>query len=246
MLKTLHRYPPETLDSLLDCGLDFAQQDLDGRTPLMCAARTIHLSYIPGLTALLGLSVLLERHVALGFGSTDPRGNNVLHLTAAVRSIGFALEERDGSAVLELLLTHPGVTTATANARYNDGHTPLHVALLCGNVDCASTLLGSPKVRRGDADNRGHTPLHSFLKPINTALIGLNDAHLDGLLWKLLRWRASSRKPAIDIFATDDDGRTALDLAFLLGDRFEGIRRTLECFMHWRGDQRARKRRRGS
>ena len=245
MVKTLHLYPPETLALLLDCGLDFAQRDDDddGDTPLMCAVKY---NFTLGATGLLGLSSLLGRDVALGFRSTDLDGCNVLHLAvAAAYNAGGASEGRDSISVLELLLAHPGVKKATANARDHDGHTPLHTALLGGDFVCASTLLGSPKVFRGSADNWGNTPLHClFMSLINTNIGGRIIPGVDGLLWKLLRWQAG-KKPAIDIFATNDDGLMAMDLAFWLGHSYGGSLYTLEIFMHWREGQRARKRRRG-
>ena len=231
MVETLHLYPPDTLAILLDCGLDFALQEPEGEnTPLMYAAR---FGFMPGGAALLGLSALLGRDVALGFGSINPCGSNVFHLL-------MTGECGDGdaaaNAVLELLLAHPDVDEATANARDVKGRTPLHVALLHGNIDCASTLLRSPKVFRGDADNEGCTPLHYLFEWINNNTeIGRRIAsRVHGLLCKLLRWEAGG-KPVIDVFATSDDGLTAFDLACELRDSFGGSsRRTLECFMHWR------------
>ena len=79
---------------------------------------------------------------------------------------------------------------------------------------------------------------------INTNIGGRIIPGVDGLLWKLLRWQAG-KKPAIDIFATNDDGLMAVDLAFWLRHSCGGSLYTLEIFMHGREGQRARKRRRG-
>ena len=129
---------------------------------------------------------------------------------------------------------------AAANAKDADGRTPLHEAVLHGNFDCACTLLGSPKVLSGDADNNGDTPLHCFLgvanSIINTEIRGQKYTwiapRVDGLLRRLLGWKANETEtPIIDIFAYGDGGLTALDLARELGDRY---RDTIEDFMHWR------------
>ena len=226
MVKTLHRYPPETLDILLDCGLDFALPDMYGDTPSMHAAQTCCMA---GLTALLGLSHLLGRNVALGLGATDLDGRNILHLYAEECEGDDAASQHGYNAALELLLAHPAMDEATANARDIWGHTPLFEALFCGNIDCASTLLESPKVFRGDTDNWGNTPLHCFFKSvIDTVIVG-DGPHVDGLLCKLLRWHLlADGTPIVDVFATNDDGLTASDLARQLGNRCRDIRHTLE------------------
>ena len=140
---------------------------------------------------------------------------------------------------MELLLAHPGVDEAAANAKDAHGRTPLHEALLHGNFDCACTLLGSPKVLSGDADNNGDNPLHCFLgvakSIINTEIRGQKYSwiapRVDGLLRNLLGWKTPNKTPIIDIFAYGDGGLTALDLARELGDRY---RETIEDYMHWR------------
>ena len=51
--------------------------------------------------------------------------------------------------------------------------------------------------------------------------------------WKLLCWKVN-KAPVIDVFAANDLGFTALDLAYQLGDGFEDVQITLECVMHGR------------
>ena len=153
-----------------------------------------------------------------------------MYCTCLQKSEGDDTASQQGyNAALELLLAHPAMDEATANARDIWGHTPLFEALFCGNIDCASTLLESPKVFRGDTDNWGNTPLHCFFKSvIDTVIVG-DGPHVDGLLCKLLRWHLlADGTPIVDVFATNDDGLTASDLARQLGNRCRDIRHTLE------------------
>ena len=238
MVKTLHLYPKEALAAMLDSGLDFALQAHDGYTPLICAALSaLDTGCMSGMTALLGLSALLSRDVALGFGSTTAEYRcNVLHVTAFGRD--KTSSRQHCRAVVELLLAHPDMNTETVNAVDIFGQTPLHMAFHRHAFgDCASAFLSSPMVLRGDADNFGDTPLHRLFR---TALILIGQpnhkcmlGHVKKLLWKLLHWKVD-RVPIIDVFATNDYGDTALDLAKQLGDGFEDIQRTLDCVMHGR------------
>ena len=231
MVETLHLYPPETLAVMLDRGLDFALQDYNGYTPLMCAAE---IGCMSGMTALLGLSALLGRNVALGFGSVtaDYRGN-VLHLIAFGRE--KALPRQQCSSVVKLLLAHPDMDTETANAVDIFGQTPLHMAFHRHAFgDCASAFLSSRMVLRGGADYFGDTPLHRlFVSAYH--LLGLHNSkfmpgHVKKLFWELLLWKANGA-PVIDVFATNQCGYTALDLAYMLGDRFQDIQYSLACVM---------------
>ena len=234
MVSTLHLYPPEALAVMLDGGLDFALQDLEGYTPLMHAA---YIGSVSGMTTLLGLSALLGRDIALGFGCTDTDRRNVLHLTVAHNTTEARLHS---STTVELLLAHPDMDEETANAGDVDNKTPLHLAFPCGNGNCASAFLRSPKVLRGHADIGGNTPLHFlFLYPRYLRVLGVQDQfmpiYVKELLWKLLRWKAANGDdPAIDVFATNEFGYTALDLANKLGDEFLGIQCTLDYVMHGR------------
>ena len=237
MVSTLHLYPPETLATMLDNGLNFAVQDLEGCTPLMHAA---YIGSVSGMTSLLGLSALLGRDVALGFRSTTAyRHRNVLHLAAEHKTTEEArLHYR---TAVELLLAHPDLDEETANAGDIESQTPLHVAFASGNGDCASAFLRSPKVFRGKADDGGNTPLHClFLYPRYLLLLGVWDQqqimpiYVKELLWKLLHWKAANRAPVIDVFATNEFGFTALDLVYKLGDEFLDIQRTLDFVMQGR------------
>ena len=240
LVKTLRQYPREALAVMLDSGLNFALQDHDGYTPLMHAA---DIGCMSGMTALLGLSALLGRDVALGFGSTNAdncgRGN-VLHLMAAGRDTTSARVHRN--AVLELLLAHPDMDDETVNAVDIYGQTPLHMAFHSTAVgDCASIFLRSPKVLRGDSDNFGNTPLHRLLNSA-FSLLGQHDhkftpGYVNRLLWELLHWK-TNEAPVIDIFAKNHYGFTGLDLAFRLCDGSDGFEDSLcilaDCIMHGR------------
>ena len=217
---------------MLDCGLTVALQDYDGYTPLMWAAE---IGRMPGMTALLGLSARLGRDVALGLRSTcaEYRGN-VLHILALGRDKSSARQHR--SAVVELLLAHPDMDTEAVNAVDLFGQTPLHMAFHSHAFgDCAAAFLRSPKVIRGNADNFGNTPVHRLLRSAFLLLGQPNHkcmpGHVKKLLWKLLHWKADGESPVIDIFATNNSGDTALDLAYQLGDGFKDIQDTLFYIM---------------
>ena len=237
LVTTLQFYPPKALAVMLDSSLDFALQDSEGYTPLMHA---VDMGCMPGIAAQLKLSALPGRNVPLGFGSTTvDRHRNVLHLIAFGRDIK-ASTRLQCSAVLERLLAHPDMDEETANAADLFGQTPLHVSFHSqASGDCAPALLRSPKILRGDADNSGDTPLHRLLLSARYfQMLGLQDhqftpAYVKKLMWKLLGWKVN-KAPVIDVFAANDSGLTAMDIACQLGDSFEDIQCTLECVMHGR------------
>ena len=242
MVSTLHLYPPETLATMLDSGMNFALQDHDGYTPLMQAACDGDVS---DMTALLGLSARLGRDVALGFGSVTAEDQyNVLHLVAMHMVETYT--QLHCSMVVELLLDHPDMDDDTANAVDIFGQTPLHVAVRThASVGCASAFLRSPKVFSGAADYFGNTPLHCLIESArcfySAAMLKnhqFRPGYLKELFWKLLCWKAADDgAPVIDVFATNDAGCTVMELVKKLGQDIpccEDMQCTLECVMHGR------------
>jgi len=125
----------EIAEYLLDAGVDPAQVDVEGNSPLFIAALHNNGEVV---------KLFVERGADIG-QRIFATGDSILHIKA-----------KNGDRELVPLLLSLG---ADINAKRKDGFTPLHVAVQAAQKDMAAFLIDNGAVVFS-TDNKGRTPLH--------------------------------------------------------------------------------------
>lgn len=131
----------ETIEVLLDAGIDVNLPDYNGRSPLWCAANSGHASAQTGHTA--AMCTLLDRGADVNFHDGT--------CTVLFEAVGF----REPPEIVKVLLDYG----ANPNTPSVQGSTPLHMAVLSSVSSIVQMLLdyGAAVDMPG---LRGRTPLH--------------------------------------------------------------------------------------
>uniref|UniRef100_A0A0G4GRR6 Uncharacterized protein n=1 Tax=Chromera velia CCMP2878 TaxID=1169474 RepID=A0A0G4GRR6_9ALVE len=182
--------------------------------PLLSHGAKLHARNTAGNTALDLAALLGQREAAtklLDLGAAvndrDDKGMSTLHRTAAALLAaptpgGRRVTDHKDVAALELLISHG----ANVNARCDDGHTVLGLAVRWGSADVAELLLDAGADLHA-TDNEGRTGLH--LAALRTRQ--MNEVGVDHQ--KKLRIAQILVSRGINVHALTNDGMTALALA---------------------------------
>ncbi|KJK89760.1 hypothetical protein H633G_06377 [Metarhizium anisopliae BRIP 53284] len=172
LIYAIEREEKRLIDLLLDAeGVNVAEPDLDGRTPLSYAAEN-------GDVALT--KRLLPRYTDTDIGHIDDDGREAISYAASAGSkevVELLLSQNGVNAnqgdrmnrtplmcaaaagskeVVELLLSQRGVK---ANHKDQEGRTPLSIAAATGSKEVVELLLSQRRVKANQRDRNGQTPL---------------------------------------------------------------------------------------
>ncbi|KAL7957331.1 ankyrin repeat-containing domain protein [Trichoderma compactum] len=184
-------YPPSAapvIQLLLDSGADVEAADHGGFTPLHWAVRR-HLKEPELIAELLNKGAKVN--------ATDNNGKTPLFI-----AVGNDFSQSwDSTDIVQLLLNNG----AEINATDKDGNTPLHQAVGSHDSDRAKFLL-SKGAKVDAANNNGKTPLFHLITSIKSVNQSSYSRFMEPFVQLLLDHGA-------DVQATDDSGRTVLDIA---------------------------------